>query len=119
MVRRLRPQPMQRDSDLRGRVAAPAQPIREQPFFDVAIALAIAPIPKIAVAQLIAEQHDDPLLRRPLGLPNSAHIRRILPVSNSCIIACLSSRALVSLLSIETISASISESTAAIALCSF
>src|SRR5207249_12283637 len=79
---------------------------------------AVGPVTEVAVAQLIAKQGDDPVLRGALGLADGAHTRRILPVSSSCIMPCLSSRALASLASSAAIPASISERMAAMAACS-
>ena len=51
----------------------------------------------------------------PTSLADSAHTRRILPLSSSCIMPCLRLRALASFTSKETISASMSERTVAMA----
>jgi hypothetical protein len=51
------------DTDLGRRVAAFRQPCREQALLDVAVAVAIAPVAEVAVAQLVAEQGDDTVLR--------------------------------------------------------
>ena len=105
-------------ADLRRGIAAFGQVIREQPFLDVAVAVAVGPVAEVAVAQFIAEQGDDAVLRGPFGFADVAHINRILPVSSSCIMPCLIWRALASLASNAAISASMSLRIAAMAVCS-
>ena len=105
VVVRLGAQLVEGDADLRRRVAALGQPGREQPLLDVAVAVAVGPVAEVAVAQLVAEQGDDAVLRGALGLADGAHTSRILPVSSSCIMPCLSWRALASFASSAAISA--------------
>ena len=78
VVVRLGAQLVQRDADLRRGVAAPGQPGGEQPFLDVAVAVAVGPVAEVAVAQLVAEQGDDAVLRGAFGLADGAHTSRIL-----------------------------------------
>ena len=99
-------------------VAAPGQVSGEQLFLDVAVAVAVGPVAEVAIAQLVAEQGDDAVLRGAFGLADVAHTRRILPVRSSCIMPCLSWRALASFASSAAISASMSERMAAMAVCS-
>lgn len=56
--------------NLRRRVAALGQPCPEEPLLDVAVGLAVSSITKIALAQLVAEQRDNPVLGVPFNLPN-------------------------------------------------
>ena len=105
-------------ADLRRGVAALRQPGREQPFLDVAVAVAVGPVAEVAIAQFVAEQGDDAVLRGAFGLADVAHTSRILPVSSSCIMPCLMWRALASFASSAAISASMSERMAAMAVCS-
>src|SRR5208337_986313 len=120
MVVGLGVQLVQGHADLRWRVAALFQPLGEYTFLDVAVTRTISPVAEIAIIEqiFIAKQRDDAVLGKTLGLSNVDHINRILPVSSSCIIACLISRALVSFAVSFSISASISERIAAIAICS-
>ena len=41
---------------------------RKQPLLQVAVVLPVGPVAEVAVAQLVAEQGDNPVLRRTLGL---------------------------------------------------
>src|ERR1022692_163100 len=79
---------------------------------------AVAPISWEVVAQFVAEQGDDTVLRGALGLADGAHSRRILPVRSSCIMPCLIWRAFASLASSAAISASMSKRTLPMAACS-
>ena len=83
VVVRLGAQLVQRDADLRRGVAALGQPGREQLLFDVAVAVAVGPVAEVAVAQLVAEQGDDAVLRGALGLADGTHVLRI-RVTRSC-----------------------------------
>ena len=58
-------------ADLRLEIAALCQPGREQAFLDVAVAVAVGPVAEIAIAQFVAEQGDDAILRRRSGWPMS------------------------------------------------
>ena len=75
VVVRLGAQLVEGAADLRRGVAAPGQVGREQPFLDVAVAVAVGPIAEVAVAQLIAEQSDDTVLRGPVRLADVTHDR--------------------------------------------
>ena len=69
MVVRLGAQLVERAADLRRRCSpALRQVVREQAFLDVAVAVAVGPVAEIAVAQLVAEERDDAVLRGALGL---------------------------------------------------
>ena len=118
VVVRLGAQLVERRADLRRGVAALRQPGREQAFLDVAVAVAVGPVAEVAIAQLVAEQGDDAVLRGAFGLADGAHTRRILPVRSSCIMPCLRLRALASFASSAAISASMSERIVAMAFCS-
>ena len=74
VIRRLRAQLVQGDADLLRPIPPPAQRRREQRFLDIAVPLPVGPVAEIAVAQLIAEQRDDPILRRPLRLTDRIHV---------------------------------------------
>jgi ABC-type uncharacterized transport system permease subunit len=73
VVVRLGAQGVDGPADLRRGVAAPAQVGGEQPFLNVAVAVAVGPVAQVAVAQLIAEERDDTLLCGSLGLAYNAH----------------------------------------------
>ena len=118
VVVRLGAQRIDRAADLRRAVAAFRQVGREQPFLDVAVAVAVGPVAEIAVVQFVAEQGDDAVLRCAFGFADVAHTNRILPVSSSCIMPCLMLRALASFASSAAISASMSLRMAAMAVCS-
>ena len=60
-------------ADLRRRVAALGQVGREQAFLDVAVAVAVGPVAEVAIAQFVAEQGDDAVLRGAFGLADVAH----------------------------------------------
>ncbi len=60
-------------ADLRRGVAALGQVGREQPFLDVAVAVAVGPVAEVAIAQLVAEQGDDAVLRGAFGFADVAH----------------------------------------------
>ncbi len=90
VVVRLGAQLVEGRADLRRRVAALGQLGGEQVLLDVAVAVAVGPVAEVAVAQFIAEQGDDAVLRGAFGLADGAHTSRILPVSSSCIMPCLS-----------------------------
>ena len=62
-------------ADLRRRVTALGQPRHKQAFFNVAVAAAVGPVANISVAQLVAEEGDDPILRGALGLADVTHAR--------------------------------------------
>src|SRR5450755_3550967 len=87
-------------------------------LFNVPVPLAVRPIAEIIVPELLAEQSNHPLLGLLLDLPDRAHTNRILPVSNSCIMPCFRARVLARRCSNATSSASMSDSTSAIAVCS-
>ena len=57
-------QPVECPTDLRRAVAALGQIGRQQSDVDVAVVRPVGPIAEIAIAEFIAEQADDPLLRR-------------------------------------------------------
>ena len=105
-------------ADLRGVVAASRQVSGKDFSLNVAVAFAVAPIAEVAIAQFIAEQGDDAVLRGAFGLADVAHINRVRPVRSSCIMPCLSWRALVSLVSSAATSPSMSDSVAAMTTCS-
>ena len=105
-------------ADLLRRVAALGQVGGEQAFLDVAVAGAVGPIAEIAVAEFVAEQGDDPVLRGAFWLADGAHTSLVLPVSNSCIMPCLRARVLSRRCSSAASSASMSDSTSAMAVCS-
>ena len=75
MVVRLGAQLVEGHADLRRGVAALGQLGREQLFLDVAVAVAVGPVAEIAVAQLVAEQGDDAVLRGAFGFD-----RRRMPI---------------------------------------
>src|SRR5207247_5938670 len=104
-IARLGAQFVERLGDLRPRVAVFDQVGCEQLLLDVAVALAVGPVSEEAVAELVAEKGDDSVLSGSLRLADGTHTNRILPVSNSCIMPCLSARALMSFASCASISA--------------
>ena len=104
-------------ADMRRTVPAFAQVFREQGFFDVAVAFAVGPVAEVAIAEFIAKQGDDAVLRGAFWLAD-IHINRIFPVKRFCIMPCLSWLTLASLVSSATISASMSARTVAMAICS-
>src|SRR5580704_447946 len=106
MVVRLGAQFVDGAADLRLAVPAPGQIGGEQPFLDVAVAVAVAPVAEAVVAEFIAEQRNDAVLRRPFGLADAAHTSRTLPVRSSFIMPCLMFLALASFSSSAAISAS-------------
>ena len=57
--------------DLRRGVAAFGQVSREQPFLDVAVAVAVGPVAEVAVAQFVAEQGDDAVLGGTFGFAHT------------------------------------------------
>ena len=63
---------VEREADLGRRVAAAGQPRCQEGFFDVAV-VAVRSVAKIAIAKLVAEESDDAILGRPLGLADGAH----------------------------------------------
>src|SRR5262249_19540530 len=118
MIRRLRTEPVQRRRNLLPRVTGFGQMSNRERFFDVGIVGSVGPVAEVAISEFFMEQPDDAILRNPFGFSDIAHINRILPVNNSCIMPCLIWRALSSFFSRAATSASISERTAAIANCS-
>ena len=88
VVVRLGAQLVEGHADLRRGVAALGQPGREQPFLDVAVAVAVGPVAEVAIAQFVAEQGDDAVLGGAFGLADGAHFstsqwppRRVRPVA--------------------------------------
>ena len=61
-VVRLGAQHIDAPADLRRRVAAIRQVIRQQPFLDVAVAVAVGPVAKVAIVEFVAKQGDDAVL---------------------------------------------------------
>src|ERR1035437_9607256 len=92
----------------------------QQFHLDIAIPDPLFPIAEVVIAQLflVGEEGHNAILGQTLSLSNVAHMSLVLPVSNSCIIPCLISRVLSRLCSCAAISASMSESTVAMAVCS-
>src|ERR1039458_4076167 len=107
------PRPLSR----RGLVTKSYRICREEIFLDIAVAVAVGPIAEVTIAELVAEEGQNAVLGSAFGLADG-HTRRILPVRRLCIMPCLIWRALASLASRAAISASISERTAAMAVCS-
>ena len=62
--------------------------------FDVGVSSAVSPVAQIVIAKLVLKQLDHTPLRPFLDLPYRCHINRTLPVSSSCIMPCLTARAL-------------------------
>ena len=60
-------QPLQRGADVRGAVAVAGQEGRQQPFLDAVVARAVRPVIQVAVAQLVRQQLDHPILGGALG----------------------------------------------------
>jgi hypothetical protein len=56
-----------------GAAVAGACEISSEVLLDVGVAVAVAPIAKVAIVELVAEQGDDAVLRGALGLANGAH----------------------------------------------
>src|SRR5215472_14135144 len=108
-----------RRADLGRRVAFAGEVCREQVFLDVAVVLAVRPVPEVLVSKLVVIKPDHPILRFAFWFADLAHTNRILPVNSSCIMPCFSSRAVTILASMASISASMSFKTSAIAPCSF
>src|SRR5208337_2357439 len=118
VARRFREQ-VQRPRD-QGFVYAPLlEPGGQQVLFDAGVACTVFPITQVGVAQRIAEQLHDTGLGLLFDLADGAHTRRVLPVSSSRIMPCLRSRVLASRCSNAASSASMSDSTSAMAVCSF
>ena len=107
-----------RAADLLRRILALRQVLREQPLLDVAVAGAVAPVAEVAVAEFVAEQGDHPVLRHAFWFADAVHTSLVLPVSNSCIMACLRARVFSRRCSNAASSASMSDSTSAMAVCS-
>ena len=120
---------LQGGGDVGGGVAAGRQVVAQQRRLDGAVVLPLVPLAEVAVAEAVGprrvgEQGDDAVLRLALGAgllrhgPPPVGTSRVLPVSSSCIMACLRSRVLSRRASSADSSASMSESTAAMAVCS-
>ena len=105
-------------ADLRRGISAPRQPRRQNPRLDVAVAVAVAPVAQVAIAQLIHKELDHALLRGALRLADLVHSSRILPVRSSCIMPVFNWRALVSLVSSKVICTSMSDRIVAVCICS-
>ncbi|MNR23843.1 hypothetical protein D3C85_1408910 [compost metagenome] len=73
VVVRLALQRIEHPADLRRTMAARGQPIGQQSHLDIAVAVTRAPVAQVAIAQLLAEQVDHPLLGGAFGLANGAH----------------------------------------------
>ena len=81
---------------MRRRIAGAREVGDEKPLLYVAVALAVAPIAEEAIAEFVAEQGDDAVLRGAFRLSNLSHGNRVFPVKSSCIMPCLISLALAS-----------------------
>jgi hypothetical protein len=82
------------------------------------LVVAVAQVAERLVAEVVEEQADDAALGFPLWVSDGAHTRRVLPVRSSCIMPCLRRRVFSRRCSRAAISASMSERTAAMAVCS-
>jgi hypothetical protein len=78
MVVRLGAQLVEGDASLRRSVAGFRQPRCEQTFLDVAVAVAVGPVAKVAIMKLVDEQGDDAFLRGTLGLADGIHDQSLL-----------------------------------------
>ena len=70
---RLGAQLVERHADLLTGIAVSGKVVRQQTFLDVAVAVAVCPVAEIAIAQLIAEQGDDAVLRDAFRFVDGAH----------------------------------------------